>query len=168
MCLPAFIRERPGEKLFPWGEGKAVIKAKDEPKPTKAKNNVAKEVSWDMGTHTPQSLGVDFGILIAFISNALLAKFLGDKAWRWMIGIEAFPAVFYTLLVWIIPKSPRWLISKNNDIEGAKSIFSMLYHNKDTIEKQVALIVASNKKVYDRESIFSKIYIILLNIVAKI
>ena len=99
-----------------------------------------------------------FGILIAFISNALLAKFLGDKAWRWMIGIEAFPAVFYTLLVWIIPKSPRWLISKNNDIEGAKSIFSMLYHNKDTIEKQVALIVASNKKVYDRESIFSKKY----------
>ena len=105
-----------------------------------------------------------FGILIAFISNALLAKFLGDKAWRWMIGIEAFPAVFYTLLVWIIPKSPRWLISKNNDIEGAKSIFSMLYHNKDTIEKQVALIVASNKKVYDRESIFSKKYHITLSL----
>ena len=29
MCFPAFIRERPGEKLFPWTEGKAVIKAKD-------------------------------------------------------------------------------------------------------------------------------------------
>jgi|TARA_B110000263_G_scaffold176361_1_gene154124 subtilisin family serine protease/MFS family permease len=39
MCLPIFIRERPGEKLFPWGEGKAVIKEKtEEPK----KKNVAK------------------------------------------------------------------------------------------------------------------------------
>ena len=99
-----------------------------------------------------------FGILIAFISNALLAEYMGDKAWRWMIGIEAFPAIIYTLLLWNLPKSPRWLISKNNDIEGAKSIFSLLYDNLDMIEKQVALIVGSQKKIHGRESIFTKKY----------
>lgn len=99
-----------------------------------------------------------FGILIAFISNALLAEFMGNKAWRWMIGIEAFPAILYTLLLWNLPKSPRWLISNNNDIEGAKSIFSLLYDNLDMIEKQVALIVGSHKKIHDRESIFTKKY----------
>ena len=99
-----------------------------------------------------------FGILIAFISNALLAEFMGDKAWRWMIGIEAFPAIIYTLLLWNLPKSPRWLISNNNDIEGAKSIFSLLYDNLDMIEKQVALIVGSQKKIHGRESIFTKKY----------
>ena len=78
MCLPAFIRERPGEKLFPWGEGKAVIKAKDEPKPTKSKKKVSKELNWNMGTHTPQSLGVDFGILIALYLFLLLT--VGDIA----------------------------------------------------------------------------------------
>ena len=99
-----------------------------------------------------------FGILIAFISNALFAEFIRDTAWRWMIGIEALPAIIYTLLVWKLPKSPRWLISSNNDIEGAKSIFSLLYHNLATIEKQIASIVGSNKKTHDRESIFTKKY----------
>ena len=38
------------------------------------------------------------GILIAFLSNYLLRN-LGDNAWRWMLGVEAFPALVYTILV---------------------------------------------------------------------
>lgn len=38
-----------------------------------------------------------FGILIAFLSNALLAN-AGEPAWRWMLGVEAFPALLYTHL----------------------------------------------------------------------
>ena len=98
MCLPAFIRERPGEKLFPWTEGKAVIKAKDEPKTTKTQDKVIKEVSWDMGTHTPQSLGVDFGILIALYLFLLLT--IGDAASRGLvllITIASGAAYFYFL-----------------------------------------------------------------------
>ena len=53
-----------------------------------------------------------FGILIAFVSNYLLSG-LGENAWRWMLGVEAFPAIIYTLLVLKLPKSPRWLISKS-------------------------------------------------------
>jgi sugar porter (SP) family MFS transporter len=55
-----------------------------------------------------------FGILIAFVSNALLAG-IGVNAWRWMLGVAAFPSLLYALLCFGIPESPRWLLSRKND-----------------------------------------------------
>ena len=43
------------------------------------------------------------GILLAFISNYLLSD-IGENSWRWMMGVEAFPAFLYTLLCFVIPK----------------------------------------------------------------
>jgi sugar porter (SP) family MFS transporter len=61
-----------------------------------------------------------FGILIAFVSNALLAG-IGENAWRWMLGVAAFPSVLYTLLCFGIPESPRWLLTRKGDRdEGLK------------------------------------------------
>jgi MFS transporter, SP family, arabinose:H+ symporter len=59
-----------------------------------------------------------FGILIAFVSNALLAG-IGNHAWRWMLGVAAFPSLIYTLFSFGLPESPRWLISRKNDREAA-------------------------------------------------
>ena len=59
------------------------------------------------------------GILIAFLSNYLLRN-VGENAWRWMMGVEAFPALIYTLFVFTVPKSPRWLISKHRYVEARK------------------------------------------------
>ena len=55
-----------------------------------------------------------FGILIAFVSNALLAG-IGDNAWRWMLGIAAFPSLLYALLCFGLPESPRWLLTRKGD-----------------------------------------------------
>jgi len=55
-----------------------------------------------------------FGILIAFLSNALISN-VGPNAWRWMLGVEAFPALLYTVLCFRIPESPRWLIGHKGD-----------------------------------------------------
>jgi MFS family permease len=53
-----------------------------------------------------------FGILVGFASNFLLAKYVDPNiAWRWMLGISAFPALVYTLMCFSLPESPRWLIS---------------------------------------------------------
>ena len=49
-----------------------------------------------------------FGILAAFVSNALLGG-TGPQAWRWMLAAEAVPAAIYTLACLAIPESPRWL-----------------------------------------------------------
>lgn len=55
-----------------------------------------------------------FGIVIAFLSNYLLRN-LGENAWRWMLGVAAFPSGAYTLLCFLIPESPRWLLGRRGD-----------------------------------------------------
>jgi SP family arabinose:H+ symporter-like MFS transporter len=62
-----------------------------------------------------------FGILIAFVSNALLAG-VGDNAWRWMLGVAAFPSLLYTLFCFGLPESPRWLLSRKGDREAALGV----------------------------------------------
>ena len=54
-----------------------------------------------------------FGILVAYFSNYLIGILVeSDNNWRWMVGIEALPAIIYTLLSITIPKSPRWLVAQ--------------------------------------------------------
>jgi sugar porter (SP) family MFS transporter len=67
-----------------------------------------------------------FGILIAFLSNYFLQGVGGSNDWRWMLGVMALPSLIYTLLVLGIPESPRWLIIRKNDREGAKLILNNL------------------------------------------
>src|SRR3954468_18911257 len=55
-----------------------------------------------------------FGIVVAFLSNALLAN-IGDNAWRWMLGVAAFPSIAYTLMCLGIPESPRWLLTRKGE-----------------------------------------------------
>ena len=67
-----------------------------------------------------------FGILVAFASNAALGS-IGDDAWRWMLGVEAIPALVYSLLCFGLPESPRWLIGRKEDREGGKAVLKMIY-----------------------------------------
>ncbi len=69
-----------------------------------------------------------FGILIAFLSNALLVN-VGENAWRWMLGVEAIPALIYTLMCFGLPESPRWLIQKQDDREGAIRVLALAQPN---------------------------------------
>ena len=70
------------------------------------------------------------GILIAFISNYLLQGFDGSNDWRWMLGVEAIPALLYTVMVTQIPNSPRWLAITRHDDEGALKTLQRLYSNE--------------------------------------
>jgi sugar porter (SP) family MFS transporter len=67
-----------------------------------------------------------FGILIAFLSNALLAG-IGEDAWRWMLGVAAFPALLYTAMCFAIPESPRWLIDRKKDRAAGAAVLSAIY-----------------------------------------
>lgn len=66
-----------------------------------------------------------FGILIAYLSNYLIAGNFGVNDWRWMMGMEAFPALIYTLMVIKIPLSPRWLVSKSRNKEAEQVLISL-------------------------------------------
>jgi sugar porter (SP) family MFS transporter len=67
-----------------------------------------------------------FGILIAFLSNFLLNDLGGVNDWRFMLGVEAIPAMIYTLFVLTVPESPRWLLTKKGDIDAASEILKEL------------------------------------------
>jgi len=66
-----------------------------------------------------------FGILIAFVSNTLLAG-IGANAWRWMLGVAAFPSVLYALFCFALPESPRWLLSRKGDRQKALQVLHQI------------------------------------------
>jgi sugar porter (SP) family MFS transporter len=66
-----------------------------------------------------------FGIVIAFLSNALLAG-IGTNAWRWMLGVAAFPSIAYTLMCVGIPESPRWLLTRKADRENGLRVLRLI------------------------------------------
>jgi len=84
-----------------------------------------------------------FGILIAFLSNYFLQGVGGDNDWRWMLGVLAIPAIIYTLMVLGVPESPRWLISKKNDLIKAKKIMGDI--GVEDIDAEISTIVESNQ-----------------------
>lgn len=58
-----------------------------------------------------------FGILVSFASNAMLSG-IGENAWRWMLGVAAFPSLLYIIFAFSLIESPRWLISNRRDRAG--------------------------------------------------
>ena len=89
-----------------------------------------------------------FGILIAFASNALLAG-IGENAWRWMLGVAAFPSVIYTIMCFTIPESPRWLISRKGDRAAGVKVLQLI--EPEATAKQIeadadAIVAASAER----------------------
>lgn len=96
-----------------------------------------------------------FGILIAFFSNYLLNN-IGENAWRWMLGIEAVPAIIYTLMILSVPKSPRWLLTKSKEDEARKAL--KIINPKLNSNALVEEIKQEMKDTIPNENIFLKKY----------
>ena len=102
-----------------------------------------------------------FGILVAFLSNYLLNGW-GENAWRYMMGVEALPALLYTFMVIFIPKSPRWLFLQQRE-EEAKSIIQEAYAKEDA-KMLIEDISAEQETVPTNESIFDGKYRFILSL----
>ena len=75
-------------------------------------------------------LNIVIGISAAFFSNYLILRLgasdlslaqalnLGDWNWRWMLGVEAIPAIVYFVALFAVPESPRWLVMQGRDEEA--------------------------------------------------
>lgn len=94
------------------------------------------------------------GILVAFFSNYLLSG-IGDNDWRWMLGVQAIPAVIYTLFVITIPESPRWLISQSR-VEEAKKVMKIISPDQDS--ELLATQMEEDYADAPKENIFMKKY----------
>ena len=81
-----------------------------------------------------QQLNIVLGFFAAFLSNYYFNQynnagetFLNDEnVWRWMLGVEFFPAIFYFILLFFVPRSPRWLYTQNH-IEEAKVVLQTIH-----------------------------------------
>lgn len=97
-----------------------------------------------------------FGILIAYLSNYLIAGNFGSNDWRWMMGAEALPAFIYTLMAVRIPLSPRWLVSKrrNDEAEAILIDLGSDVHVKDLVSDHEK----DQSKESQSETVLSKKY----------
>ncbi|MEJ6623577.1 MAG: sugar porter family MFS transporter [Flavobacteriaceae bacterium] len=96
-----------------------------------------------------------FGILVAFFSNYLLSG-SGENDWRWMMGVEAFPAIIYTIFIMAVPKSPRWLVLKNRNEEAAEAL-KKIGSNED-LDTFISAVKGRNEDPDRKENIFMKKY----------
>jgi SP family arabinose:H+ symporter-like MFS transporter len=62
-------------------------------------------------------LAIVIGILVAFLSNYLLAD-SGPNNWRWMLLVMAAPAILLFFSLFLVPESPRWLVARQRNDEA--------------------------------------------------
>jgi len=75
-------------------------------------------------------LNIVLGISVAFFTNYLIVRLgsseeswvqtlgIAEHNWRWMLGLETIPAVFYFFALFFVPRSPRWLMMKGKEDEA--------------------------------------------------
>ena len=69
---------------------------------------------------------VVLGILLAYVSNYLIRTLnLGAAEWRWQVGIAALPAIGFLVLLFGIPRSPRWSASRDQ-IDDALAVLKLM------------------------------------------
>jgi|TARA_B110000211_G_scaffold46452_3_gene49680 sugar porter (SP) family MFS transporter len=99
-----------------------------------------------------------FGIFIAFFSNMALQGVGGANDWRWMLGVEAIPALIFCLMILGVPRSPRWLMLQKGNEEEALNVLDSVYSfdvARTKFEEIKSEILGSVKKT---SNVFSRIY----------
>ncbi|WP_264521326.1 sugar porter family MFS transporter [Flavobacterium sp. N1994] len=98
-------------------------------------------------------LNIVIGISLAFFTNYLIVHLASSDAewvhslkikeynWRWMLGLEAIPALIYFICLFFVPQSPRWLIMKER-YDEALLVLKKISDNESS-EKMIAEIKSS-------------------------
>ena len=71
---------------------------------------------------------VCLGVLLAFLSNALISTLDIDALhlqWRLMFAAGGIPAVFFGIMLYTIPESPRWLVGRGRLEEAQRVLVSV-------------------------------------------
>jgi MFS transporter, SP family, xylose:H+ symportor len=95
------------------------------------------------------------GILVAFASNYLLARYFGLD-WRWMLGAAALPAAAYLLLVLQVPESPRWLLLRKGDEAGCRRVLGQV--DATTVDQTIAEIRHAQREL-TQDRLFVRAYL---------
>jgi len=81
------------------------------------------------------------GILLAYFSNYVIGLLhFGNMEWRWMLGVSGIPAALFLVMLFGIPRSPRWLVKKRR-VDEAREVLRMT--GEEQYEAELQDIVAS-------------------------
>jgi len=101
---------------------------------------------------------VVLGILLAYFSNYVVGLCNLEAAeWRWKLGVAAVPAAAFLVMLFGIPRSPRWLV-KQRRVEEARDVLKLI--GEENYEQELQEIVASidADHVSAHEPFFSRKY----------
>jgi MFS transporter, SP family, arabinose:H+ symporter len=96
------------------------------------------------------------GILLAYFSNYVVGLALEGSAleWRWKLGISAVPAALFFLMLFQIPRSPRWLARKGRTAD-ARSVLELIGEENIDSELQAMDAALQLEKQQGQERLFS-------------
>jgi sugar porter (SP) family MFS transporter len=81
------------------------------------------------------------GILVAYFSNYVIGQArLGPEDWRWMLGVSGIPALLFFVMLFVIPRSPRWLVSKSR-VNEARQVLEII--GEEDVEGELQDIITS-------------------------
>src|ERR1700674_365587 len=87
-------------------------------------------------------VNIGIGILLAYVSKAVIGSMhLGASDWRWMFGIAGVPALLFLAMLFVIPRSPRWLVTQSN-LNEALAVLRLtgVPHPKQELDEIVASV----------------------------
>jgi MFS transporter, SP family, arabinose:H+ symporter len=100
-----------------------------------------------------------FGIVVAYFSNYLLNGIAGDDSWRWMLGVAAIPSAIYTLLIFFVPESPRWLIIHKGDYDNARKTLQVSDpEGVDEALRELEISISEDKQRESLSAFFTRKY----------
>ena len=99
------------------------------------------------------------GILLAYLSNYLVGLSLqgGPSEWRWKLGISALPAALFFLMLFGIPRSPRWLARKGR-MEDARRVLQSIGEENIDSELQAMNAAFEQERNQGQERLFQAKY----------
>ncbi len=103
-------------------------------------------------------INIVIGILLAYFSNYCVARLgLGATEWRWQFGVAAAPAILFLIMLFGIPRSPRWLVTQGR-VDEARTVLQLI--GSPNAEAELAEIVDSIhlERLQKPERLFSRKY----------
>lgn len=124
-------------------------------------------------------LNIVIGISLAFFTNYWIEQLgkssadwvvslgIGEHSWRYMLGLETIPAVLYFIGLFLVPRSPRWLLMHNQQQEAVDVMAKVVGDDRAKSEVERILGIIEEDKRKDKAS-FREIFMPALKLVLTI
>ena len=103
-------------------------------------------------------LNIVFGILVAYFSNYFIGTLnLGEAEWRWKLGVSGIPALLFLVMLFRIPRSPRWLVEKGY-LNEAKGVLDQIAESAASEEYVAIEESLASDRAAGNQPLFSRRY----------